>query len=565
MLSRKICFSFLVLGINICISGCKAPSPDSNLSSNAMVVTAHPKASGVGKAILKEGGNAIDAAIATQFALAVVYPTAGNIGGGGFMVTRFNQKVTTLDFRERAPLKASRKTYQNASGAVKEKQSLKGHLAAGVPGTVAGMVKAHERWGSIPFDQLLEPAITLAKKGFSVTERQAERINNHLGAIRSHSTFAPTPFLRSRAWKQTDTLKRPDLAKTLKRIQEHKTAGFYQGKTARYIINEMERCGGLITEKDLRTYMAQFRDPIVTAFKGFKVYAMPPPSSGGIALSQLLNLVERYPLDKWGLKSWKTRHIMTEAMKLVYADRTKYLGDPAFYDVPKKKLLDSAYLSDRRQLMGVNKTIKSKNLEAGKFNSKIGGQTTHFSIVDEAGNAVSVTTTLNTPYGSKVYVGRAGFFLNSEMNDFSLKPGFPNVYGLRSGEANAIEPGKRMLSSMTPTIVTKADSLYAVLGSPGGSTIITTVFQTLMNITVFNMPMQEAVNHGRFHHQWKPNYLLMEYNRPFQISTLMKLYGKGHWVVPFPPIGSVDAIKVKGDGNLAGGADPRGDDAVMGY
>jgi gamma-glutamyltranspeptidase/glutathione hydrolase len=427
------------------------------------------------------------------------------------------------------------------------------------------MVKAHERWGSVPFAKLLEPAIALAKKGFTVTARQAERINDHLGAIKRYSTFAPIPFLRSGAWKENDTLKRPNLAKTLKRIQDHKAAGFYQGKTARYIINEMKRCGGLITQRDLSAYMARFRDPIVTTFKGYKVFSMPPPSSGGIALAQLLKLVEPYPLHKWGLKSGKTKHIMTEAMKLVYADRSQYLGDPAFYNVPKKKLLDSAYLSDRRQLMGLNKTIESKNLEAGKLNAKIGGQTTHFSIVDEDGNAVSVTTTLNTPYGSKVYVGRAGFFLNSEMNDFSLKPRFPNVYGLRSGKANAIEPGKRMLSSMTPTIVSKKDSLYAVLGSPGGSTIITTVFQTLMNITVFDMPMQAAVNHGRFHHQWKPDYLLMEYNRPFQLSTLMTLYGKGHWVVPFPPIGSVDAIKVKGNGNLAAGADPRGDDVAMGY
>lgn len=565
MLAQNFCYAFLILSLGVVTKSCNAPTSKANSTPNAMVVTAHPKASQVGKVILKQGGNAVDAAIATQFALAVVYPTAGNIGGGGFMVSRFNQKVTTLDFRERAPLKANREMFQDSNGNVTPSKSLKGHLAAGVPGTVAGMVKAYKRWGSMPFDELLKPAVALAKKGFPITEKQAKRFNNHLRAIKRYSTFTPKPFLKNPFWKQNDTLQRPYLAKTLKRIQDHKRAGFYQGKTARYIINEMERCSGLITQKDLTAYKARFRTPIETSFKGFKVHTMPPPSSGGIALAQLLKLVEPYPLDKWGLKSAKSRHIMTEAMKLVYADRSKHIGDPAFYNVPKKKLLDATYLDDRRDLIALNKTIASRNLEAGKFDSKIGGQTTHFSIVDEAGNAVSVTTTLNTPYGSKVYVGRAGFFLNSEMNDFSLKLGFPNVYGLRSGEANAIEPGKRMLSSMTPTIVTKEDSLYAALGSPGGSTIITTVFQTLMNITVFDMPMQAAVNQGRFHHQWKPNYLLMEYNRPFQLSTLMALYGKGHWVVPFPPIGSVDAIKVKANGNLAGGADPRGDDVAMGY
>lgn len=547
------------------MSSCNAPSPSGTLTDNAMAVTAHPEASLIGKTILKKGGNAVDAAIATQFALAVVYPTAGNIGGGGFMVTRFNKDVTTLDFREKAPINAGPKLFQDSNGNVRSSKSLKGHQAAGVPGTVAGMVKAHERWGSVAFEKLLEPAIDLAENGFPVTVDQAKRINDNRRAFQRYSTFNPTPFLKQEFWQPGDTLKRPNLANTLKSIRNHKRAGFYTGRTARYIINEMERCNGLITQKDLNSYKACFRKPVVTTYKGFRVYTMPPPSSGGIALAQLLTLVEPYPLKRWGLKSAKTRHIMTEAMKLVYADRSKHVGDPAFYRVPKQKLLDSAYLNERRQLISNNKTIKSENLEAGKVDFKINGETTHFSIVDKAGNAVSVTTTLNTQYGSKVYVGRAGFFLNSEMNDFSLKPGYPNVYGLRSGEANAIEPGKRMLSSMTPTIVTKADSLYAVLGSPGGSTIITTVFQTLLNITVFDMPMQEAVNKGRFHHQWKPNYLLMEYNRPFRLSTLMGLYGKGHWVLPFGALGSVDAIQVKRDGTLEGGADPRGSDKAMGY
>lgn len=555
----------LFLFVLFLIVGCSGPHHPENHRKHAMAVTAHPQASSVGKAILLTGGNAIDAAVATQFALAVVYPTAGNIGGGGFMVARMADSITTLDFRERAPLRANRQLFQDSTGNPKPSESLKGHRAAGVPGTVAGMVRAHERWGSLPFKMLVQPAIELAKGGFPVTENQAKRINTHLPDFKRYSTFTPIPFLQNTMWEAGDTLKRPNLAKTLQRIQTQKKAGFYQGKTAKYLVAEMERCNGLISKRDLRAYRARFRKPVKTTFHGYDVYAMPPPSSGGIALAQLLNYVEPYPLADWGLKNGKTRHVMTEAMKLAYADRSKHLGDPQFYPVPREHLLDSAYLAKRRQLIDMKKTLQSDQLGPGNIDAKIKGQTTHFSIVDEDRNAVSITTTLNTPYGSKVYVGRAGFFLNSEMNDFSLKPGYPNVYGLRSGEANAIEPGKRMLSSMTPTIVMQRDSLYAVLGSPGGSTIITTVFQTLLNITVFDMPMQAAVNQGRFHHQWKPDYLLMEYNRPFNLSTLVSLYRKGHFVIPFPPLGSVDAIKVRADGTLAGGADPRGDDVAMGY
>ena len=546
-------------------SSCHNPDPSGTTTKKAIAVTAHPAASKVGKTVLKKGGNAVDAAVATQFALAVVYPTAGNIGGGGVMVSRFNDSVSTLDFRERAPLMANRRMFQDSQGNPIPAASLKGHRASGVPGTVAGMIKAHKRWGSKPFKTLLKPAIRLARKGFPVTTRQAERINEHRPAMQRYSTFEPTAFLAHQSWQVGDTLKRPLLAKTLQRIQANKRAGFYQGKTAQYIVNEMNRCNGLITKADLKAYRARFREPVSINFRTYKVHTMPPPSSGGIALGQLLTLVEPFPLEKWGARSGKACHVMTEAMKLVYADRSRHLGDPAFYDVPEESLLDSAYLSKRRKRISLEHAIPSDSVKPGKVSHSISGQTTHFSIVDEAGNAVSVTTTLNTPYGSKVYVGRAGFFLNSEMNDFSLKPGYPNVYGLRSGRANAIAPGKRMLSSMTPTIVTKRDSLYAVLGSPGGSTIITTVFQTLLNITVFDMPMQKAVNQGRFHHQWKPDYVLMEYNRPFSARTFTSLLGKGHWIVPFPQIGSVDAIKVKGNGKLAGGADPRGDDVAMGY
>ncbi len=557
---------YLVLSVFFLFFLEKCQSPNSNPVSkeDAMVVTANPKASEVGKEILKQGGNAVDAAIAVQFALAVVYPTAGNIGGGGFMVTKFDSSYYSLDFREKAPLKAKPSTYQDSNGKPLAHLSLKGHLASGVPGTVKGMTKAHEKWGSLPFTQLLTPAIKLAKKGFPVTKAQAERFNKFLRSFKKYSTFKPKPFTREYPWRKGDILRQKALAKTLKRIRENGSSGFYSGKTAELMVQEMKRCNGLITKKDLKRYEAKFRAPVKGEFRNFEIISAGPPSSGGVCLVQLLKIVENYPLAQWGFHSTKTVHLMAEAEKRIYADRSKHLGDPDFYQVPIKQLMANHYLKKRMKNFSMDNATSSSNIHPGEPR-KTGQQTTHFSIVDSKRNAVSITTTLNTQYGSKVWVGQAGFFLNSEMNDFSLKPGYPNVYGLTGGKANAIKPGKRMLSSMTPTIISKEGDLKMVLGSPGGSTIISSVFQTVLNTTVYGMNMQEAVNKGRFHHQWKPDYIFTEFNRPLSISTMINLFGKGHILLPIPYIGNVNAIKVTSTGKLEGGADPRGNNQVKGF
>lgn len=553
----------LIVGL-IFFASCNLSTKKLVEREKGMAVTAQPHASKVAKQILKDGGNAMDAAIATQFTLAVVYPTAGNIGGGGFMVARMDSNYYSLDFREKAPLEASSSLYLNEKGNPKPEASLKGHLASGVPGTVAGMFKAYKRWGSLPINDLIGPAIKIARQGFPLTAKQAERLNNFIPAIKAQSTFTPTPFLKQYPWDAGDTLQQKALAKTLIRIRDSGRSEFYSGKTARYIVEEMNRCKGLISKKDLERYEAKFRKPLTGDFKQYKVITMGPPSSGGVCLIQLLKAVESYPIGKWGFQSTKTTHLMVEAEKRVYADRSKHMGDPDFYPVPVDSLLSDRYVNERMEDISMEKATPSIDIEPGQPN-KTGQNTTHFSIVDEDRNAVSITTTLNTQYGSKVWVGQAGFFLNSEMNDFSIKPGYPNKYGLIGGKANAIKPGKRMLSSMTPTIVEKGHDLYMVTGSPGGSTIITTVFQTLLNSTAFGMNMQEAVRKGRFHHQWKPDYVLTEYKKPLPFSTIYNLYKKGHTVLPVPNIGSVDAIRVTESGLLESGADPRGDDKAMGY
>ncbi len=556
--------ALLFSGLNLLLVSCHSPNKKLLEKEKGMAVTAHPQASKVAKQILKQGGNAMDAAIATQFTLAVVYPSAGNIGGGGFMVAKIDSGYYSLDYREKAPLKATSDLYQDKKGKPKPTESLKGHLASGVPGTVAGMFKAHKRFGSLPIRNLMNPAIKLAKQGFPLTERQADRLNNFIPEFKNQSTFTPSPFLKKFPWEAGDSLKQKTLARTLKRISDSGRSDFYSGKTASFIVEEMERCKGLISRKDLRRYEAKFREPLISNFRQYKIITMPPPSSGGVCLLQLLNIMEDYPIQEWGFQSTKAVHLMVEAEKRVYADRSKHLGDPDFYPVPIDSLLSEKYLTQRMAGFSMKRATPSSAIKPGYPTNK-GQNTTHFSIVDEDRNAVSITTTLNTKYGSKVWVGRAGFFLNSEMNDFSIKPGYPNKYGLIGGKANAIEPGKRMLSSMTPTIVEEGDDLYMVTGSPGGSTIITTVFQTLINTTVFDMNMQEAVRKGRFHHQWKPDYIMTEFSRPLPLSTILSLYKKGQVVIPFPEIGSVDAIRVNESGKLESGADPRGDDKAMGY
>ena len=531
---------------------------------NGVVVTAHPEASKVGVEILKKGGNAIDASVAVQFTLAVVYPNAGNIGGGGFLVYRDAKgKTDALDYREKAPFKATEDMYWDKNGNAITELSLYGQFAAGVPGTVDGMVKAHEKYGKLSWKDLVQPAINLAQKGFKITKQQASELTN------KHNDFVKynpkTNALTSKSsWKEGDLLIQKDLANTLKLIQQKGRAGFYEGKTADLIVKEMKRGNGIISHEDLKQYQSVWRTPVSGNYKGLKVISMPPPSSGGIALVSLFQSIENYPINKWGFQADSTIQVMVEAERRVYADRAEHLGDPDFFKVPQKQLLDKSYNVNRMKDFSFDKATPSSAIKAGEIIGKESMETTHYVIVDKDGNAASVTTTLNNSYGSLVVVEGAGFLLNDEMDDFSVKPGTPNLYGLVGGKANAIEPSKRMLSSMTPSILEKDGKLFMVVGTPGGSTIITSVFQAILNVVDFGMTMQEAVAAPRFHHQWLPDQVDYE---PNAISENVResLKQKGYILKERKPYGRVDGILVNPNGTYQGGADPRGDDKIEGY
>jgi gamma-glutamyltranspeptidase/glutathione hydrolase len=530
---------------------------------NGMVVCATADAARVGLDILKKGGNAVDAAVAVQFALTVTHPEAGNIGGGGFMVYRSaTGQCSTLDFREKAPALAGPDMFLDKDGNVIKDMSLDTHQASGVPGSVDGMVEAHHKYGKLKWTELVQPAINLAHRGFKITRRLAASLN------RAHDQFkklndGKSYLVRESEWNEGDLMVQEDLAKTLELIRDKGRDGFYAGKVADQLLAEMQNGHGLISKNDLKNYHSVWRKPITGDYKKYHIISMPPPSSGGVALLQLLGSVEKYPLHRWGFNKDSTVQLIVEAERRVYADRSKYLGDPDFYKVPVANLLGHAYIQSRMRNFDWGAATSSASIQPGKFAGYESDQTTHYSIVDREGNAVAITTTLNGSFGSKIFVKGAGFLLNNEMDDFSAKPGVPNMYGLVGGKANSIQSGKRMLSAMTPTIIEKGGKLFMIVGTPGGSTIITSVFQTILNVIEFNQDMQQAVTSKRFHHQWLPDEVQTEPNA-FDAATRSILEKKGYKIVEHGPSGRVDAILVTKSG-YEGGADPRGDDTSVGW
>ncbi|MGC4037028.1 MAG: gamma-glutamyltransferase [Chitinophagaceae bacterium] len=528
--------------------------------ANGAVVSAHPLASKVGVAILKDGGNAFDAAIATQLALAVVYPNAGNIGGGGFMVAReANGRLIALDYRETASHKAHRDMYLDSAGNPQSNKSLDGHLASGVPGTVAGLFAAAQ-YAKLNFKKLIQPAIDLAEKGFVLTEREAEGLNGLQADWKRLNTVMPV-FVKEAGWKNGDTLIQKDLANTLKRIRDNGAAGFYEGETAKLIVEEMKRGGGILDYDDLKNYKAKFREPHKFEYKGYTIVGMPMPSSGGILLNQMMKMVEKRNLGELGFHTAQSVQLMTEAERRAYADRAEYMGDADFYKVPVKKLVDEKYLEQRMNDYVAGKAGNSTEIKPGPI--KESEETTHLNVIDKDGNAIAITTTLNNSYGSKTVVAGAGFILNDEMDDFSIKPGVPNLYGAVGGEANAIAAGKRMLSSMTPTLVLKNDKPFLVTGTPGGTTIPTSVFQTIVNVIDFGLSSEDAVYKPKFHHQWLPDKIFLE--KDFPDSTTEALKKMGYTIGDREAIGRTELIKVLEDGKFEVVADRRGEDDAEGW
>ena len=539
-------------------------APSDTHGDKAMVVSAHGLASQIGRDVLVAGGNAFDAAVAVNFALAVVYQQAGNIGGGGFMVYRLADGTDgALDFREKAPLAVRRDMYLDADGNVIKDASLRGHLAVGVPGTVAGMVVAHEKFGSLVWADLLTPAIKLARDGFVLSPKGARMFNRYQSDFSELNTHKPN-VLQVGGWKAGDTARFPALADTLTRIAESDRNGFYKGPTAQMIVAEMDAGGGLITQADLDAYRPVWRAPIRFSYRGHEVISMPPPSSGGVALAQLLKGAEPYQVGRMGHNSAAHIHMMVELERRAYADRASYLGDPDFVDVPVDRLVSNAYVQARMAAIDPWQKTDSTEIREGRVDRIESVETTHVSIVDPAGNAVAMTTTLNGNFGSKVVVRGAGFFLNNEMDDFAIKPDHANQFGLLGNAQNAVAPGKRMLSSMTPTIVTKDGDLRLVVGTPGGATIITSVFQTIMNVVDFGMSAQQSVNARKAHSQWQPDMVMME-RGTLSVPTQIGLMRRGHRLYVWPrfkyELGRVEAVLIGADGGRQGAADyTRGED-----
>ena len=562
---KKLVLIFAVSLLHSCQYKEETKAGFGTIGDEAMVVSAHPIATKAGLEILRKGGNVFDAAVTTHFMLAVVYPRAGNIGGGGFAVIRTHDgEASCLDFREKAPLKAHEKMYQNENGEVIPKKSQLGHYAVGVPGSVAGIWKLHQKYGTKDWGLLVQPAIDVAFDGFAITEDEASTLNEKQGEFIKANHYQPWP-INDNGWQAGDLVIQKQLAATLSFIRDSGKDGFYSGIVADQIEKEMQRGGGLITEQDLALYEAKWRVPVVGAYKGHKIISMPPPSSGGIALIQMLQGAELQGLGKHTHNSTPAVHLMAEIERLVFADRAKYLGDPDFVDVPLSSLTSTEYNASRFRNISMSNAKASRDVFAGEIEQVESLETTHYSIVDPFGNAIAITTTLNGNYGSKVLVEGAGFFLNNEMDDFSSKPGVPDMFGAVTGKNNAIVAEKRMLSSMTPTIIEKDGELKMVLGTPGGPTIITSVFQTIINVIDHNMTMQDAVSAKKVHHQWQPDRILVEEGALTE-GQINDLKAMGHNIEMRDKIGRTDCILVTEYGQLEGGADhTRGDDYAEGF
>lgn len=532
----------------------------------AAVVSAHALASNAGLGVIKKGGNAFDAAIATQLALAVVYPGAGNLGGGGFMVAHTSSgKNIALDYRECAPLKATKDMYLDSAKNAVTILSMEGRLASGVPGTVAGLF-ATLKYAKLPFATLIAEAISLAEKGFALTKAQAEDFNNSR-AVFLRNNKNNVAFLKDTPWKTGDILIQTDLANTLKRIREKGVKGFYEGETAKLITAEMSSGNGIITENDLKNYKVRERVAMQFPYKGYQIITMPLPSSGGIILQQLLKMTQEKKLASFSFQSAESIQLIVEAERRAFADRAEFMGDEDFVKVQVKTLTSEKYLKSRMTDYIEGKAGDSKKVNPGQI--KESEETTHISITDAEGNAVSVTTTLNDHFGSKTIIGGAGFVMNNEMDDFSVKPGVPNMYGAIGNDKNAIAPGKRMLSSMTPTIVLKNNKPFIVVGTPGGTTIPTSVFQSIVNIIDYKMSAEDAVNKPKFHHQWQPDVIYVENN--FDKDVQVKLAAMGYKMAKRGTIGRTELIKItegtntKNKVKINAVADKRGDDDARGF
>ena len=534
------------------------------ISENAMVVSARQEASKIGADILKKGGNAFDAMMATELALAVTYPVAGNIGGGGFLVYRLADGTKgALDYREKAPLAAFKDMYLDEDGNVVKGKSTTGSLAIGVPGTIAGIFKAQGKFGKLDVDTIIQPVIELAKNGYIVTEKQARRFKSKDSIFQ---VVNGKEILYNKNILAGTRIQNTALANTLKRIAKNGRNEFYSGETARILVDFLKSRGSIITLDDLNKYESKWRDPITFQYDDLVITSMSPPSSGGICLSQIMTMIEPFDLADYGHNQLKTIQVLVEAEKRAYADRSYYLGDPDFVQIPTETLMSQVYLEQRMKDFSFNRATPADSISHGTIIGYESDETTHYSIVDQFGNAIAVTTTLNAGFGSKVFVDELGIFLNNEMDDFSSKPGIPNYFGLIGAEANSIVAEKRMLSSMTPTIIEKDGELYMSVGTPGGPTIITSVLQTILNVHEFGLTMQEAVDAPRFHNQWLPDEIRMESNS-FDPALIKQLKAKGYSInlTRSPVIGRVDGVLILDNGRLEGGADSRGDDTAIGF